>query len=239
MSDSETHLPQIPTPANVGSLEIEVVVSPPFMENTWLLHHGDGTACALVDPGFQPGRIIDHLKRRKLTPKIILLTHGHADHIAGNRGLRQEYPQLPIVIGVGDALMLSDPVANLSGLGGIAVTSPPADRLLRDGDRITAIGLDFEVRDLPGHSPGHIVYILHGDPGPFVIGGDVLFQGAVGRFDFPGGDRDLLFQGIRTKLFVLPDQTTVFPGHGDPTTIGEERRNNPFVGENAGLFEIE
>ena len=239
-SPSPESLPgKAPGDSTAAKLEIEVIVSPPFMENTWLLHHGDGTPCILVDPGFQPARIISHLERRKLIPEIILLTHGHADHIAGNQALRKRWPNLPILIGEGDANMLADPVANLSGLGGVAITSPPADQLLHEGERVTAAGLEFEVREIPGHSPGHIVYVLNLAPAPLVLGGDVLFQGSIGRCDFPGGDQELLLRGIRTKLFTLPDETTVLPGHGDPTTVGEERLTNPYCGEQAGLFEIE
>lgn len=229
-------LPAAPPPGT--PLEIEVIVSPPFMENTWLLHHGDGSACAIVDPGFQPAWIISHLRRRRLVPEIILLTHGHADHIAGNSALKQEWPDVPLVIGTGDAHLLVDPVANLSGLGGVDVISPPADRLLHEGERLSVAGLDLEVREIPGHSPGHIVYVVHGLQPTLVIGGDVLFQGSIGRCDFPGGDQELLVRGIREKLFTLPAATIVYPGHGDPTTVGEERSTNPFCGERAGLFDL-
>lgn len=222
----------VPSISPAGApLEIDVIVSPPFMENTWILHHGDGTACAIVDPGFQPARIISLVERRKLMPEIILLTHGHADHIAGNSALKQAWPHVPMVIGAGDAFMLSDPDANLSGLGGVEIISPPADRLLHEGEVQTAAGLQLEVREIPGHSPGHIVYVLQGLKPTLVIGGDVLFQGSIGRCDFPGGDQDLLVGGIRKKLFCLPDDTIVYPGHGDPTTVGIERRSNPFCGE--------
>ena len=177
--------------------------------------------------------------KRKLTPAVILLTHGHVDHIAGNRDLRRVWPELPILIGTGDAVMLTDPRANLSALGGEAVTSPPADRLLVEGDRVDEAGIALDVLDLPGHSPGHIVYVWRGDSPNVVLGGDVLFQGSIGRSDFPGGSHALLVGGIRKKLFALPDETIVYPGHGDPTTVGWEKRTNPFCGDRAGLFEIE
>src|SRR5262245_13474568 len=143
-----------------GSLQINVVVSPPFMENTWILRREGNPGCVVVDPGFTPKQVIQFLKHEELTPELLLLTHGHADHIAGNQTLRGEWPTVPIVIGAGDAPMLSDPIANLSGLGGVKVTSPPADRLLKEGDIVEAAGLTFEVFDLPGHSPGHVVYLL-------------------------------------------------------------------------------
>jgi len=225
-------------------LEIEVIVSAPFMENTLIVKRPGRHDCLVVDPGFEPEKIIDSLHQRKLIPAAILLTHGHVDHIAGNTDLRRVWPNLPILIGAGDAPMLTHPLLNLSALSDAAITSPPADRLLVEGDRTEEAGIVLDVLDLPGHSPGHIVYVWRGDTPFVVLGGDVLFQGSIGRCDFPGGDQDLLVGGIQKKLFSLPDDTIVYPGHGDATTVGWEKRTNPFCGGRsagirAGLFEIE
>jgi glyoxylase-like metal-dependent hydrolase (beta-lactamase superfamily II) len=229
---------KVVVPPSVAPAEIEVIVSAPFMENTWIVRRRDRNDCLVVDPGFQPEQIVRWLQSNDITPAAILLTHGHADHIAGNSALRRQWPGVPILIGAGDAPMLTDPRANLSALGGVSVTSPAADRLLAEGDRVEAAGFELEVLELPGHSPGHIVYVLRSESPFIVMGGDVLFQGSIGRGDFPGGSHELLVDGIRRKLFALPDDTIVYPGHGDPTTIGAERRTNPYCGENAGLFEI-
>jgi hydroxyacylglutathione hydrolase len=211
-------------------LSIDIIVSAPFMENTLIVHREGRSDCLIVDPGFEPGKIVRHVEERRWDPAVILLTHGHADHIAGNAGLRRRWPSLPIWIGAGDAGMLTDPRANLSFLGGTSVVSPPADRLLQEGESLDVAGIELQVLEIPGHSPGHVVYVVKTETPHIVLGGDVLFQGSIGRCDFPGGNQRQLVQGIRNKLFTLPDETWVYPGHGDRTTIGEERESNPFCG---------
>jgi glyoxylase-like metal-dependent hydrolase (beta-lactamase superfamily II) len=135
--------------------------------------------------------------------------------------------------------MLTDDHANLSRPFGVPIRSPAADRLVDDGERLEVAGFSFHVRAIAGHSPGHVVYVADQFDPPFVFGGDVLFAGSVGRVDFPGGSAEALIVGIRRKLFTLPDATLVFPGHGPVTTIGAERRSNPFVGEHAGIIRLE
>ena len=136
---------------------------------------------------------------------------------------------MPIIIGTGDALFLTDPVVNMSAAYGLSVTSPTADRLVKEGDVLSIAGIDLEVFDVPGHSPGHVVYLLR-EPKPFmVLGGDVLFRGSIGRTDFPGGSFALLKAGIERVLWPLPPDTVVYPGHGPVTTTGHEKLTNPFV----------
>lgn len=211
-------------------LNVRAIESAPFGENSYLVWAAGGSEAVVVDPGFEPDLILDALKRERLTPAAILCTHGHVDHIAGNADVKAAYPDAPIVIGRGDAAMLTDPAANLSANWGFHVVSPPADRLVTDGEVFTAAGIELEVREIPGHSPGHVVFVTTGVTPPVVLGGDVLFAGGVGRTDFPGGSFKQLKAGIEAKLWPLPDDTTVFPGHGPATTVGEEKRTNPFVG---------
>jgi glyoxylase-like metal-dependent hydrolase (beta-lactamase superfamily II) len=210
-------------------LQIRTIVSQPFDENTYLVWLEGRTDALVVDPGLEPDLIIDCLREHGLSPAAILDTHGHADHIAGNREMKRLWPAAPLLIGEYDAEMLTDAVLNLSGPFGMPLTSPPADRLLKDGEVLTLAGIELEVRHVPGHSPGHVVFVLRGTTPTVVLGGDVLFRGGVGRYDFPGGDGEALFAGIRSKLFGLPDDTVVYPGHGPVTTTGREKATNPYL----------
>lgn len=185
----------------------------------------------VIDPGMEPEAIEDYLDSQQLTPSAILVTHGHSDHIAGNRALKRRWPDCPLVIGHGDAAKLTDPWQNLSAPFGIQLTSPPAEVLLQAGDVYEAAGLRLEVREIPGHSSGHVVFLCRQITPWVVFGGDVLFAGSIGRTDFPDGDFEQLAEGIWRDLFSLPADTRVLPGHGDATTVGQEKRHNPFVGE--------
>lgn len=216
------------------NIHIASIVSLPFEENTFIAHW-DGRDDALVfDPGLEPDKIFAYLDEMSLSPAAIVLTHGHGDHIGGNAALKQRWPDCPIVIGRGDVPKLSDPVLNLSANLGAHVVSPPADVIVDEGDVYRAAGFELHVLEIPGHSIGHVVYVCKDHSPQIVFGGDVLFSGSVGRTDFPDGDAETLFAGIREKLFTLPDDTIVLPGHGPSTTIGHEKQHNPFVGEAAG-----
>jgi hydroxyacylglutathione hydrolase len=216
---------------------IEPVVSAPFDQVAYVVWRRGGSEGLVVDPGFDSDAILDVLKRERLTLAAILNTHGHADHIAGNAAIKVAFPQAPLVIGRGEAHLLTDPRANLSGFFGMALKSPEADQLVDDGERLELAGFVFEVREIPGHSPGSVVFVCEQAEPPFVLGGDVLFAGSVGRTDL-GGNGPQLLAGIRAKLFNLPDRTVVYPGHGPSTTIGHEKRHNPFVGETAGFHRL-
>ncbi len=211
---------------------IESVVSRPFDQNAYLAWRLDQKQAVVIDPGFDTDSLLAELQRRELGVAAILDTHGHADHIAGNLAMKEAFPGAPLWIGRNDQPLLLDPELNLSASFGMPFTSPDADRLVSDRDCIEVAGFVFEIREIPGHSPGSVVYICTQFDPPIVFGGDVLFAGSIGRTDL-GGDLGQLIDGIRNKLFVLPDATTVYPGHGPATTIGQEKRSNPFVGEAA------
>jgi glyoxylase-like metal-dependent hydrolase (beta-lactamase superfamily II) len=210
-------------------LQIRTIVSLPFEENTYVVWHPDRREALVIDPGLEPDLILDFLREEGLQAAAILNTHGHGDHIGGNQSLKQAFPQAPLVIGANEASLLTDPEANMSAPFGAPVISPPADRLVREGEVVDAAGIPLEVLDIPGHSPGHVVFVYRDAP-CLVFGGDVLFRGSIGRYDFPGSNGRLLLQGIRDKLFALPADTIVYPGHGPVTTVGHEKRTNPFLG---------
>jgi len=212
---------------------VKSVVSRPFMENTYIAWLTSRQDCLVIDPGLEPDLILDLLESKQLKPAMILNTHGHGDHIGGNQALKQAFPQAPLVIGELDEPMLANPRLNMSGMAGIQLISPAADRTVREGEEVEAAGFRLEVRLIPGHSPGHVVFIWHDHAPKVVFGGDVLFAGSVGRWDLPGGSARTLLTGIREKLFTLPDDTIILPGHGEETTVGHERRTNPYVGDQA------
>ncbi|MFM8413926.1 MAG: MBL fold metallo-hydrolase [Planctomycetota bacterium] len=211
------------------SLEVARIESLPFGEHSYVCRRPGHAACVVVDPGFDPEAIVAWIESAGLEPEAILLTHGHSDHIAGNAHLVARWPGLPILIGRDEAGKLTDATANLSAPFGLPLTSPPADRLLDDGERLAVADLELVVRAIPGHSAGHVVFVLDGETPPVVLGGDVLFREGIGRTDFPDGDFAALAAGIRRHLYSLPPETIVLPGHGEPTTVGHERRHNPFV----------
>ncbi|MBX3398047.1 MAG: MBL fold metallo-hydrolase [Gemmataceae bacterium] len=211
-------------------IQIETIESQPFGENSYLVWIEGRADAFVIDPGFEPELILEQIETRGLTLAAIVNTHGHLDHIAGNAAIKAAFPDAPILIGIGEKDWLTDANLNRSAFYGMPVVSPPADRTVIDGETIEIAGIPMLVREIPGHSPGHVVYILIETKPTMVLGGDVLFRGSIGRTDFPGGSFEVLEKGIHEKLWPLPDNTVVYPGHGPVTTIGHEKRTNPFVG---------
>jgi hydroxyacylglutathione hydrolase len=211
-------------------LQLATIVSRPFEQNSYVAHLLGRTDCVVIDPGLEPEKIIRYLDEQKLTPAAILITHGHSDHIGGNAALKKRWPNCPLAVGVGDAPKLTDPWLNLSASFGTPLVSPAADLTFQDGDNYEAAGFEWQVRSLPGHTAGHVVYLWEGQEPPVVFVGDVIFAGGIGRSDFPDSSHRQLILGIRSKLFTLPDATILFSGHGEPTTVGTEKQSNPFAG---------
>lgn len=181
----------------------------------------------IVDTGFDPEPLLDLVADTGLTPTKLILTHAHPDHIAGVPAVLERYPGTPVLVHEAERRWLTDANLNLSALMGKPLTIDAPDGTLAEGDTLTLGTSTWRVLHTPGHSPGSIS--LACDQVPVVIAGDALFAGSVGRTDFPNGSPDVLAESIRTKLYTLPDNTTVFPGHGPSTTIGHEKANNPFV----------
>lgn len=183
--------------------------------------------CWIIDASFEPEPLIEHIQSERLTPEALIFTHAHIDHIAGAFDVRRAFPDIPIFIHELEEQWLLDPELNLSIGAGLPVTAPHATRLLKDGQTLTLGHTTWRVLHVPGHSPGSIALWCESEA--TVLGGDALFNGSIGRTDFPGCSFEQLERSIRTKLYTLPDGTTVHPGHGPATTIGREKRSNPFV----------
>jgi len=174
----------------------------------------------LIDPGGEPDRIKDALKKNGLNLKFIINTHGHGDHILGNG-----YFDVPVYAHRLEKDFLTDPNKNLSGMFGFFFKSPKASKLLDDEEKIFLDNLKLQIIHTPGHTPGGISIKLD----EVVFTGDTLFAGGIGRTDLPEGSEEALLRSIREKLFSLGDEVVIYPGHGPESTIGEERRSNPFL----------
>jgi hydroxyacylglutathione hydrolase len=186
--------------------------------------------CILVDPGCnnksQQDELLEFIKNHELKPVCIVNTHGHFDHVFGNAWAKSTF-QCPLRLHIND-LPLIQHVDKYAGLFGFTIdVSPMPDSYLHDGENIYFGASSLLVIHVPGHSPGSIC--LYSAEGGFVIGGDVLFRGSIGRTDLPGGNYEQLISGIREKLLTLPANTVVYPGHGPKTTIGLEHDTNPFL----------
>jgi len=211
----------------------EVLSLGPFETNGYVVWHGEGGKggegpdCWIVDAPPGAERLAQIVTRRGLKPVALVLTHAHADHIAGAFALRRAFPALPVWIHEAEAEWLNDPELNLSAAIGMPVTAPAADRLLKHGDELRLGSQTWRVLHTPGHSPGGIT--LHHEPSEVAIVGDTIFSGSVGRTDFPGSDQNRLFAAIRAQIYSMPNETALWPGHGPATTVGRERRSNPYV----------
>ncbi|MFC1585216.1 MBL fold metallo-hydrolase [Fibrobacterota bacterium] len=196
----------------------------PIQANCYILGCEETGEAAVIDPGEEGDRILRELAGAKLALKYIINTHGHFDH-AGANGRLKEATGADVLIHAQDAYMLNDLPRGAALFGMTAPESPAPDRKLEDGDTITFGKITLTVLHTPGHSPGGISLYTE----KAVFSGDTLFDGSVGRTDLPGGDMAVLKKSIREKLFTLGDDVVVYPGHMGETTIGDEKRHNPFM----------
>ncbi len=194
--------------------------------NCYLIGCKSSKTAAVIDPGGEEDvdLILNLLQKNNLNLKYIINTHGHADHIGGNKALKANTKALLLIHRL-DAFMLIDANKNLSILEGKEIYSYPADRILEEGDEIILGSLKLSIIHTPGHTPGGISLVLNN----IVFTGDTLFAGGVGRSDLPGGSYQDLQRSIKEKLLTLSDDKIIYPGHGPSSTIGEERRTNPYI----------
>lgn len=206
-------------------LKIEgYILLPDFETNTWLLWDEESREAILVDPAAPSPDLLKRIEELKLKVKYIINTHGHMDHIGGNSWFKNHL-SAPLMIHSADAPMLVNSAMNLSLYVGNPVSSAPPDVLLEDGMELSLGKYPVKVIHTPGHTPGGICLLAD----KFLISGDTLFEQSIGRTDLQGGNHQQIINSIKNKLFVLPDDVIVFPGHGPRTSISMEKKNNPFV----------
>ena len=205
-------------------MKIKTLVVSPFEVNCYLVWDESGKTGVIIDPGDEEELIFDQVKQAGFEPSAILLTHGHGDHIGAVRPVKDKY-EIPIYIGQKDASMLQNPSANVSAIFGYQIVCPAAEHEISDGQSLKFGGLEFTVLNTPGHTPGGVCFLA----GNHLFCGDTLFQMSVGRTDLPGGNFQTLIESINENLLTLSDDIICYPGHGPVTSIGSERKNNPFI----------
>jgi glyoxylase-like metal-dependent hydrolase (beta-lactamase superfamily II) len=211
------------------SLQVHYITFNPFEENTYFVTSPKGE-CIIIDPGCfdeaERQELNAFISENKLKPVLLINTHCHIDHILGNAFISNEY-NLGLEIHEGELPVLNAGMA-VAGMYGIPYNpSPQPIKYLKEGDVVEMGNVKLKVLFTPGHSPASIC--LYNEADKWIIAGDVLFYESIGRTDLPGGNYDTLISSIRTQLFTLPDDVIVYPGHGPETTIGHEKKYNPFV----------
>lgn len=211
-------------------IQIKTFVFNPYQENTYLLYDDESKDCLIIDPGMEgPAEeraLHSFIEENALKPVLLLNTHCHIDHVLGNHyvfeqwGLTPQFHEneVPVLVAV----------QNYAPQMGIRYeTSPIPSSFIREGQVIRFGTYELLAIFAPGHSPGHLCYLCADQK--FLIGGDVLFRNSIGRTDLPGGDHETLLRSISSQIYTLPDETVVYPGHGPATTIGFEKKTNPFI----------
>lgn len=206
---------------------IDTIVVGPYATNTYIVGDETSRQGMIIDPGDEVDNIMARVTAAGLNIKQLVLTHGHIDHVGALKGIK-DAAGAEMAIHSEDLSFLTGKGARLISMliAGLSYPKPPTpERLLADGDTVTVDGLSFEIIHTPGHTRGGICLFGEG----VLFSGDTLFNGGIGRTDLPGGSYQQILESIRQRLMVLPDDTVVYPGHGPATTIGDERRDNPFL----------
>lgn len=207
-------------------MKIEVFPVGILGANCYLVRREESKEIVVIDPGAYPKKVRNHIEEEGLVPKAILLTHGHFDHIMGLDQLVEAF-DIPVFVHEAERDLISDPVTNLSK-SYVEGYSPKCEiRFVKEGDVLSCAGLDFQVIHTPGHTAGGCCYYVESDKALF--SGDTLFHASIGRSDLPTGSESELVRSVREKLLPLPDETVVYPGHMSMTTIGDEKKINPYI----------
>lgn len=234
-----TRTPTVATLSGVGSLPAMLIEGLPLwlaQTNAWLVApQGPGGECVLIDAPPEPTALLERIRHHDLRLVALLSTHGHVDHIGGVKEVVKAHDHdIPVHIHDGDRHMLLDPIGTSGGFGqylyGLDVSPPELIYGLDDGDRVSGAGMTFTAIHTPGHTQGSVCFLLDVEgEAPFLFSGDHLFAGSIGRTDLPGGSFDALMESMAEKILPMDDAVRVLPGHGGTTTVGQERRTNPFL----------
>jgi glyoxylase-like metal-dependent hydrolase (beta-lactamase superfamily II) len=211
---------------------VESLLVSPFGTNCFLAVCEETNRCAVIDPGEGAGRILERIAERGWTLDVILLTHGHADHVAAAGELKAS-AGVALLCHRADEFLLGSAAEQAAMFGWFVKAQVPSpDRFLEDGDTVQVGNLSFAVLHTPGHSPGGLCFV----GGGVAFVGDLIFAGSVGRTDLPGGSTEQLLQSVREKIFTLPGETVLYTGHGPETTVEEEKNSNPFFRPGGNLL---
>ena len=204
-------------------MHIETITVGPFEMNCYVLSDDDSRECIVIDPGAEIEKIVQYIRGRDLKPVSIFATHAHIDHVGYASDIIKEL-QVPFYMGEAD-LPILDTLKGQAEMFGLQVSEKPVpDSYFADGQIINFSGSEIKALHTPGHSPGSFSFYIDGS----LIVGDVLFYNSIGRTDLYKGDYDTLISSIKEKIFTLPDNTIIYPGHGPDTSVGREKENNPF-----------